>query len=80
MSITITLTPAEERKLSELAQARGKDLASHAHDVVAAYLNTADRQSTKTFEEILRSRRRPRLHDFPSDDDSPGRAGRAALR
>jgi hypothetical protein len=37
MSIEITLTPEQERKLVELARARGKDPAAHAHDVVAAY-------------------------------------------
>jgi hypothetical protein len=53
MSIQITLTPAEERKLAELARARGKDPADHAHDVVAAYLNGANQSGTKSFEEIL---------------------------
>ena len=54
MTIHITLTPEEERKLGELARAQGKDPASHAHDVVAAYLNGADKGGTKTFEEILK--------------------------
>jgi hypothetical protein len=53
MSIHITLTPEEERKLGELARARGKDPAAHAHDVVTAYLNAVDRSGTKSFEEIL---------------------------
>ncbi len=53
MSIHITLSPEEERKLAELARARGQDPASHARDVVAAYLNGADQGGTKTFEEIL---------------------------
>ncbi|MDB5352551.1 MAG: hypothetical protein JWN86_3798 [Planctomycetota bacterium] len=53
MSISITLTPAEERKLAELARARGKDLAGHVHDVVSAYLKVADEQGTRSFEEIL---------------------------
>jgi hypothetical protein len=53
MSILITLTPEEERKLAELARARGKDPAAHAHDVVTAYLNGADEKGTKSFEEIL---------------------------
>ncbi len=53
MSIHITLTPEEERKLAELARARGKDPATHAHDVVTAYLSGADRGGTKSFEEIL---------------------------
>lgn len=42
MSIHIMLTPGEERKLTELACARGKDPAAHAHDVVTIYLNGAD--------------------------------------
>ncbi len=45
MSIHITLTPEEERKLAELARVRGKDPAAHAHDVVAAYLNGADQKA-----------------------------------
>jgi hypothetical protein len=53
MSIHTTLTPEEERKLAELARARGKDPAAHARDVVAAYLNGADPRGTKSFEEIL---------------------------
>jgi len=53
MSIHITLTPEEERKLTELARARGQDPADHAHDVVTAYLNGLDQKGTKTFAEIL---------------------------
>jgi hypothetical protein len=53
MTIHIMLTPEEERKLTELARARGKDPAAHAHDVVTAYLNGADQQGTKSFAEIL---------------------------
>ncbi len=53
MSIHIALTPEAERKLVELACARGKDPATHAHDVVSAYLNGADQSGTKSFEEIL---------------------------
>jgi hypothetical protein len=47
MSIQISLTPEEERKLAELAHARGKDPADHAHDVVAAYLQGADGAGSK---------------------------------
>ena len=53
MTINITLTPEEERKLAELARASGKDPAAHVHDVVTAYLNGANQQGTKSFEEIL---------------------------
>ena len=53
MSIHITLTSEEERKLAILARARGKDPATHAHDVVAAYLKGADQNDRKSFEEIL---------------------------
>ncbi len=35
------------------ASARGTDPATHAHDVVAAYLNGAHKRGTKSFEEIL---------------------------
>jgi hypothetical protein len=53
MSIHITLTPDEERRLTELARARGQDAATHAHDVVIAYINGADQKSIKSFAEIL---------------------------
>jgi hypothetical protein len=53
MSIHITLTPEQERKLAELARARGKDPAAHAHDVVTAYLKGADQKGAKSFAEIL---------------------------
>jgi hypothetical protein len=53
MSILIMLTPEEERKLAELARARGKDPAAHANDAVTAYLNSADPRATKSFAEIL---------------------------
>ncbi len=53
MSLSITLTPDQERKLAELARARGKDPAAHAHDVVTAYLNCANPSGTKSLEEIL---------------------------
>ncbi len=53
MNIQIVLTPEEERRLTELARARGKDPAAHAHDMVTAYLNGADQQGTKSFAEIL---------------------------
>lgn len=53
MSINITLTPEEERKLAELAYARGKDPAAHAHDVVVAYLHGVDQRGTKSLDEVL---------------------------
>jgi predicted transcriptional regulator len=53
MTITITLTPDEARRLADLARASGKDASAHAHDVVAAYLNGANQQGGKSFEEIL---------------------------
>jgi predicted transcriptional regulator len=53
MTIQITLTPEEERKLNELARACGRDAATHAHDVVAAYVNGASQGDTKSFAEIL---------------------------
>ena len=53
MSILITLTPEQERKLTELARARGKDPAGHVHDVVTAYLDGADQKGAKSFAEIL---------------------------
>jgi hypothetical protein len=53
MSIHLALTPEEERKVAELARVRGKDPATHAHDVVTTYLNGADPRGTKSFEEVL---------------------------
>ena len=53
MSIHITLTSEQERKLSELARARGKDPAAHVHDVVTAYLDGASQHGAKSFVEIL---------------------------
>ena len=53
MSIHITLTSEQERKLSELARARGKDPAAHVHDVVTAYLDGACQHGEKSFAEIL---------------------------
>ncbi len=44
MSIQIILTPEEERELTELARARGKDASAHAHDVVIAYVRGADQE------------------------------------
>jgi hypothetical protein len=53
MTIQITLTPEEERKLIELAHASGKEPAAHAHDEVSAYLNGARHQPGRSFPEIL---------------------------
>jgi hypothetical protein len=53
VTIRITLTPDQERKLTELAHAQVKEPDAHAHDVVCAYLNGADQTDTKSFEEIL---------------------------
>ncbi len=53
MSILITLTPQEEQKLAEVARAQGKDSASHARDVVTAYLKGTDRTETRSIEEIF---------------------------
>jgi hypothetical protein len=53
MTIHITLTPDEERKLTELASARGKDPAAHAHDVVSANSNGENQTGTKSLAEIL---------------------------
>ena len=53
MTISITLTPDQERKLAELARQHGKDPSAYVHEVVAAYLNVAGPKGDKTFEEIL---------------------------
>jgi hypothetical protein len=53
MTISITLTPDQERTLAELARQRGKDPSTYVHEVVAAYLKVAGPKGDKTFEEIL---------------------------
>lgn len=53
MTISITLTPDQERTLEELARQDGKDPSVYVNDVVTAYLNGARSKGEKTFEEIL---------------------------
>ena len=53
MSINIRLTPSEERKLTELARAMGKDADVYAHEVISAYLETTNVTELMTIEEIV---------------------------
>ena len=53
MTISITLTPDQERTLEELARQDGKDPSVYVNDMVTAYLNRARSKGEKTFEEIL---------------------------
>jgi predicted DNA-binding protein len=53
MTIRITLTPDQERKLEELARRRGKDPSVYVRDVVAAYLDGVGQVGAKTFDAIL---------------------------
>jgi predicted DNA-binding protein len=53
MTISITLTPDQERKLEALARQNGQDPSSYVNDVVTAYLNGVESKKEKTFEEIL---------------------------
>jgi hypothetical protein len=53
MTISITLTPEQERTLQDLARQSGKDPAAYVHEVIAAYLTGAGKREAKTFEEIL---------------------------
>ena len=53
MTISITLTPDQERTLKELARQDGKDPSVYVSDMVTAYLNGARSKGAKTFEEIL---------------------------
>jgi predicted transcriptional regulator len=53
MTISITLTPDQQRKLEELARQRGKDPSAYVHEVVAAYLKVAGQKGDQTFEQIL---------------------------
>jgi hypothetical protein len=53
MTISITLTPEQERRLEELAQQSGKDPANYVSDMVTAHLEGVRAKGQKTFEEIL---------------------------
>ena len=53
MTISITLTPDQERKLEELANQSGKDPSSYVSDMVTAHLDGDRANREKTFEEIL---------------------------
>ena len=53
MTISITLTPDQERKLEALARQNGQDPSAYVNDMVTAYLNRVESKKEKTFEEIL---------------------------
>jgi len=53
MTISITLTPDQERKLEAIARSTGKDPSVYVNDMVATYLNGIESKGEKTFEEIL---------------------------
>ena len=53
MTISITLTPEQERTLQDLARQSGKDHAAYIREVVAAYLTGVREHGPKTFEEVL---------------------------
>jgi hypothetical protein len=53
MTISISLTPDQERTLEELARQSGKDPSAYAVGVLTAYLNGVRSNPEKTFEEIL---------------------------
>jgi hypothetical protein len=53
MTISISLTPEQERTLEELARQSGKDPSAYAIGVLTAYLNGVRSRPEKTFEEIL---------------------------
>ena len=53
MTISITLTPDQERKLEVIARRNGKDPSAYVNEVVTAYLNGVESRGEKTFEEIL---------------------------
>jgi hypothetical protein len=53
MTISITLTPDQERTLEELARQHGKDPSVYVNDLVVAYLSEVRSKEEKTFEEIL---------------------------
>jgi hypothetical protein len=53
VTLSITLTPDQERQLGELARQEGKDPAAYASDVLTAYLNGVKSKRQSSFEEIL---------------------------
>jgi hypothetical protein len=53
MTISITLTPEQERQLEELARQSGKDTSAYINELVTAYLEGVTPKREKTFEEIL---------------------------
>src|SRR5436305_7921908 len=52
-TISITLTPDQERKLQELAHQSGKDPSNYVSDMLTAHLEGVEAKGEKTFEEIL---------------------------
>jgi hypothetical protein len=72
MTISITLTPDQERQLEELARHSGKDLSAYVNDVVIAYLDGVQPKGEKTFPEILapiwEGWRKSRMSDAEIDD------------
>jgi hypothetical protein len=53
MTISITLTADQERKLEAIARRNGKDSSAYVNDMVTAHLNGLESKGGKTFEEIL---------------------------
>jgi hypothetical protein len=53
MTISITLTPDQERQLEELARQSGKDTSAYVNVVVTAYLDRVTPEREKTFEAFL---------------------------
>jgi hypothetical protein len=53
MTIHISLTPDQERQLSDLARRNGKEPSVYVNDVVTAYLKGVRSKGEKDFEEIL---------------------------
>src|SRR5690349_17846423 len=53
MTISLDLTPEQQRELEDLARRSGKDPSAYVNEVLTAYLNGARAKGQKTFEEIL---------------------------
>jgi predicted DNA-binding protein len=53
MTISITLTPDQERVLEELAHQSGKDPSNYVSDLVTVHLDEVMATTQKSFEEIL---------------------------
>jgi len=53
MTISITLTPDQERMLEAMARRSGKDPSTYVNDLITAHLNDVEPRAEKTFDQVL---------------------------